>query len=56
MEAFDPEMNRWLSLPHLPTPRHGLSAVAAGNALYLIGGGKRPGLSVSGSNEALEIR
>ncbi len=27
-----------------------------GNMLYVIGGGKRPGLSVSGANEALEVR
>jgi N-acetylneuraminic acid mutarotase len=56
VEAFDPVANHWLSLPSLPTPRHGLAAAAVGNTLYIIGGGKKPGLSVSGSNEALEVR
>jgi N-acetylneuraminic acid mutarotase len=55
VEAFDPETRQWLSLPRLPTPRHGLAAVVLGDTLYVIGGGKRPGLSVSGSNEALRV-
>lgn len=56
VEAFDPVANRWLSFPPLPTPRHGLAAAAVGNMLYVIGGGKRPGLSVSRTNETLEVR
>jgi hypothetical protein len=56
IEAFDPETNRWLTLPPLPTPRHGLGVVTVGDTLYVIGGGKRPRFSVSGSNEALEVR
>ncbi len=56
VEGFDPASSRWLSLSPLPTPRHGLAAAVLGNTLYAIGGGKRPGLSVSGANEALEVR
>ncbi|MGQ0594163.1 MAG: kelch repeat-containing protein [Gammaproteobacteria bacterium] len=55
VEAFDPETRRWLSLPPLPTARHGLAAAVSGNVLYLIGGGKHPGLSVSDNVETLEV-
>jgi non-specific serine/threonine protein kinase len=56
VEGFDAETGRWLSLPPLPTARHGLAAGIVGTALYLIGGGKHPGLSVSGSVEDLEVQ
>ncbi len=56
LEAFDPASGRWLTLPPLPTPRHGLGLVTVGDALYALAGGKRPGLSVSGSVEVLEGR
>ncbi|MCA1604752.1 MAG: hypothetical protein LC775_04585, partial [Acidobacteria bacterium] len=40
----------------LLTARHGLAAAVSGNVLYLIGGGKHPGLSVSDNVETLEVR
>lgn len=55
VEAFSFKENRWVRLDDLPSPRHGLAAVVLDGKLYVIGGGKRPGLSVSGSNEVLEI-
>ncbi|EKD65529.1 MAG: kelch repeat-containing protein [uncultured bacterium] len=56
VEAYDPVGKKWVALPSLPTPRHGLSAVVIDNSLYVIGGGKNPGLSVSGSNEVLRVK
>jgi hypothetical protein len=54
--AFDPGARRWERLPDLPTPRHGLAAVAIGSRVYVIAGGPRPGLFVSGANESLDLR
>jgi len=35
----------------MPTPRHGLAAVAVGDRIYVISGGPRPGGSFSNANE-----
>jgi N-acetylneuraminic acid mutarotase len=53
--AFDPGTRRWERLPDLPTPRHGLAVVAVGAHVYVIAGGPRPGLFVSGANESLDV-
>jgi hypothetical protein len=53
--ALDVRTGRWRRLDDLPTPRHGLGAVAFGGAVYVIGGGPEPGLTVTGANEALEL-
>jgi hypothetical protein len=50
------DRRRWRRLPDLPTPRHGLGVVALGGRVYAIAGGERPGLFVSGANEALALR
>lgn len=54
-EAFDVRRERWLSLPPTPTARHGLGVVAVGTVVYAIAGGETPGLSVSGTVEALDL-
>jgi N-acetylneuraminic acid mutarotase len=54
--AYSPSRRRWRRLPDLPTPRHGLGVVAVGTRVYAIAGGTSPGLSVSGTNEYLELR
>jgi hypothetical protein len=54
--AYTPASNGWRRLPDLPTPRHGLAVVGIGSILYVIGGGPRPGLSVSDANESLDLR
>jgi N-acetylneuraminic acid mutarotase len=54
--AYDPGARRWARLPDLPTPRHGLAVVAIGPRVYVIAGGPRPGLFVSGANESLDVR
>ncbi|MDP2681743.1 MAG: kelch repeat-containing protein [Deltaproteobacteria bacterium] len=35
----------------MPTARHGLSSAVVGKKIYVIGGSKRPGGSVSNINE-----
>jgi N-acetylneuraminic acid mutarotase len=53
--AYDPRARRWERLPDLPTPRHGLAVVGLGPRVYVIAGGPRPGLFVSGANESLDV-
>ena len=53
--AYIPASKRWDRLPDLPTPRHGLAVVAVGNRVFVIGGGPKPGLFVSGANESLDL-
>jgi hypothetical protein len=55
VEAYDVDGQRWLSLPAMPTPRHGLGVVAVGALLYTIAGGPTPGLSVSDAVEVLDL-
>jgi hypothetical protein len=54
-EAFDIDAERWLSLPPMPTARHGLGVVAVGTVVYAIAGGETPGLSVTGTVEAVDL-
>ena len=54
--AYHVDRRRWRRLPDLPTPRHGLGVVAVAGSVYAIAGGQRPGLFVSGANEALQLR
>jgi N-acetylneuraminic acid mutarotase len=55
--AYDTKTRRWRSLPNLPTPRHGLGVVAVGGRVFVVAGGRRPGLAgVSGANEVLALR
>jgi N-acetylneuraminic acid mutarotase len=46
-EAFDWDRGTWSTLPPLPTPRHGLAAVAVGPALYTLLGGPQAGFTFS---------
>lgn len=38
LEAFDPRTNTWQVLTPMPTPRHSLAVVVAGDGIYAIGG------------------
>ena len=38
VEAYDPTLNRWLVLPSMPRPRHGLAGGVIGNRLYVVSG------------------
>jgi N-acetylneuraminic acid mutarotase len=53
-EAYDPSTDTWTSLPDLPTPRHGMGAAAAGDRIYVPGGGTIAGFAASAANEALQ--
>jgi hypothetical protein len=53
--ALDVRTGVWRTLPDLPTPRHGLGVVAFRRAIFAIGGGPEPGLTVTGANEHLTL-
>lgn len=55
VDHYEVEDGVWCGGPPMPTPRHGLGAVAIGSRIYVVGGGPTPGLSVSRANEVLEI-
>ncbi len=50
-EVYDPASNSWAAKAPIPTPRHGLAAVAVGDRIYVISGGPRPGGTYSRANE-----
>jgi len=53
--ALRPGTRRWLRLPDLPTPRHGLGVVGLGGRVWVVAGGPEPGLTVSGAVESLPV-
>jgi hypothetical protein len=56
-ERYDSKTNKWTSEPPMPTARHGLAAAyTEDDKIYVIGGGPRPGLSVSSANEIFHVR
>jgi len=52
-EAFDVSRSRWISLPDLPTPRHGIGVASDGSFVYVAAGGRRAGFSASTILEGL---
>lgn len=38
VEMYDPDTDRWCSVPSMPQGRSGLGVVAHGNCLYTVGG------------------
>jgi Kelch motif len=55
-EAYDPEKDAWEQYAPMSTPRHGLGAVAIGDAIYVAGGGPVVGGSVqSAVHEAFTL-
>lgn len=55
-ELLDLQSGKWFLLPPMPTARHGLGVVGVGTKIYVISGGKTPGLAVSGINEAIDLQ
>lgn len=60
VEAYDPAVNQWSSLPTMPTARHGVNVAVIGNRLYVIGGHLQGGFiggdaANSNVNEAFEF-
>jgi hypothetical protein len=56
VEYLDVRHGGWMEGPDMPTPRHGLGAAKIGDRVYVIGGGSRPGISVTGADEVLMLR
>lgn len=54
-EKYDTARNTWTSEPPMSVPRHGLSAEAVDNKIYVIGGGREPGSSTEDINEVFDI-
>ena len=42
VEMYDVAEGKWISLPPMPTPRHGEVVATVGNTVYVIGGANRP--------------
>jgi N-acetylneuraminic acid mutarotase len=40
--GYDPKTDAWTSAAPMPTPRHGLGAVTIGDAIWLVGGARKP--------------
>ncbi len=38
LEVYEPATNRWITLPSMPIPRHGLAGAVVGNRLHLVSG------------------
>lgn len=51
-EEYDPGTRTWREVQPLPTPRHGMSAVAVNDTIFVIGGGPVAGYGVTAANEA----
>ena len=41
--SYDPKADAWQAAAPMPTPRHGLGAVSAYGAIWLVGGARQPG-------------
>ncbi|HVD20497.1 MAG TPA: kelch repeat-containing protein [Nitrososphaera sp.] len=55
-ERYNPQTNRWTEEAPMPTTRHGLAAVAMGDAIYVIGGGPTPDISFANVNEIYHVK
>ena len=55
VEAFDPEANRWQSLPPMPTPRHGIGAAVLLHDIFIPGGGVVQGFGATDVHEVLRV-
>lgn len=54
VDVYDPKLDRWTTMAEpMPDGRHGLGGAVVNGSFFLIGGGRRAGLSVSELNEVL---
>ena len=56
VEAFDPDANRWQSLPPMPTPRHGIGAVVLLSDIFIPGGALIQGFGATDVHEVLRVQ
>ena len=55
VEAYDPALDEWFSLPPMQTGRHGIYGAVLDNVIYLPGGATMAGFGTTGVNEAYVI-
>lgn len=53
VEAYSPSMDRWVTLPDMPTPRHGMAAASVDDTIYVPGGATVQAFGAVSTNEAL---
>jgi N-acetylneuraminic acid mutarotase len=56
VEAFDPDANRWQSLPPMPTPRHGIGAAVLLSDIFIPGGASVEGFGATNVHEVLRVQ
>ncbi len=56
VEAFDPDANRWQSLPPMPTPRHGIGAAVLLSDIFISGGALIQGFGATDVHEVLQVQ
>jgi hypothetical protein len=56
VEVYDAATSRWTALAPMPTPRHGLTAIALDGRIHVLSGGPQPGGSYSSAHEVLSPR
>jgi len=56
VEAFDPDANRWETLPPMPTPRHGIGAAVLFSDVFIPGGGTVEGFGATNVHEVLRVQ
>ncbi len=55
VDIYDPVANRWRAGPPLPTPRHGIFPLLAGDRVNVLGGSLHTGRSASSAAEILDL-
>jgi N-acetylneuraminic acid mutarotase len=55
VEAYDPSTDSWQQLPPMSVPRHGITAAALGNRIYIPGGATVEGFGVVATNQVLQL-
>lgn len=54
-EAYDPRSNTWEALAPMPTPRHGIGAVAMGDRIFIPGGATAQGFGATAAHEVYTV-
>lgn len=54
-EAYDPRTNTWEALAPMPTPRHGIGAVAVGDRIFIPGGATVQGFGTTAAHEVYTV-